>query len=146
PLAEEAYGIRTTAPDLLRFMDANMNLVDLEGTLRRAIVNTHTGYYQIGAMTQGLIWEQYRYPIPLAELLRGNSNEAIFEEHQAMKIDPPSPPRSDVVINKTGSTSGFGAYVAFIPRQEIGIVLLANKSYPIDARVTAAYAILTRLT
>ena len=37
-------------------------------------------------------------------------------------------------------------YVGY-ERQEkkIGIVLLANKSYPIDARVTAAYEILTRL-
>jgi hypothetical protein len=27
----------------------------------------------------------------------------------------------------------------------MGVVILANKSYPIDARVTAAYEILTRL-
>jgi beta-lactamase class C len=66
PLAAEAYGIRTTAPDMLRFIDANMNLVKLDDTLRRAIINTHTGYYRIGVMTQDLIWEQYRYPIPLS--------------------------------------------------------------------------------
>jgi beta-lactamase class C len=62
PLAAEAYGIRTTAPDMLRFIDANMNLVTLDDTLRRAIIDTHTGYYRIGAMTQDLIWEQYHYP------------------------------------------------------------------------------------
>ncbi len=145
PLAAEAYGIRTTAPDMLRFIDANMNLVHLDDTLRRAIINTHTGYYRIGMMTQDLIWEQYRYPIPLSGLLQGNSDQVMFEENQAVKIDPPSRPESDVVINKTGSTSGFGAYVAFIPRRKTGIVLLANKSYPIAARVTAAYRILTRL-
>jgi CubicO group peptidase (beta-lactamase class C family) len=145
PLAAEAYGIRTTAPDMLRFIDANMNLVNLDDTLRRAIINTHTGYYRIGMMTQDLIWEQYRYPIPLSGLLQGNSGQVMFEENQAVKIDPPSRPESDVVINKTGSTSGFGAYVAFIPRRKTGIVLLANKSYPIEARVTTAYRILTRL-
>ena len=145
PLAAEAYGIRTTAPDILRFIDANMNLVHLDDTLRRAIINTHTGYYRIGTMTQDLIWEQYPYPISLSGLLQGNSDQIIFEENQAVNIDPPSRPESDVVINKTGSTSGFSAYVAFIPRRRMGIVLLANKSYPIAARVTAAYRILTRL-
>jgi beta-lactamase class C len=145
PLAAEAYGIRTTVPDMLRFLDANMSLVDLDDTLRRAIVNTHTGYYRIGVMTQDLIWEQYRYPISLPGLLQGNSDRVIFEENQAVEIDPPSRPESDVVINKTGSTSGFGAYVAFIPQRKTGIVLVANKSYPIEARVTAAYRILTRL-
>jgi beta-lactamase class C len=145
PLAAEAYGIRTTASDMLRFIDANMNVIHLDDTLRQAIINTHTGYYRIGMMTQDLVWEQYGYPIPLSGLLRGNSDHVILEENPAVKIDPPSRPQSDVVINKTGSTSGFGAYVAFIPRRKTGIVLLANKSYPIQARVAAAYRILTRL-
>jgi beta-lactamase class C len=145
PFAAEAYGIRTTAADMLRAIDANMNLIKLDDTLSRAIIKTHTGYYRIGAMTQDLIWEQYRYPIPLSGLLQGNSDQVLFEENQAVKIDPPSPPASDVLINKTGSTSGFGAYVAFVPRRKMGVVLLANKSYPIAARVTAAYRILTRL-
>jgi beta-lactamase class C len=145
PLAAEAYGIRTTASDMLRFIDANMNLIHLDDTLRRAIIGTHTGYYRIGVMTQDLAWEQYRYPIPLPGLLQGNSDQVMFEENRAVKIDPPSRPQSDVVINKTGSTSGFAAYVAFIPRRKTGIVLLANKSYPIRARVTAAYRILTGL-
>jgi len=146
PLAAEAYGIRTTATDMLRFIDANMGLLKLDDALRRAIIDTHTGYYQIGTMTQDLIWEQYRYPISLSGLLQGKSGHVVFEENPALRIYPPSQPKSNVVIDKTGSTSGFGAYVAFIPRRKMGIVLVANKSYPTEARVTAAYHILTRLT
>ncbi|MDQ2865344.1 MAG: beta-lactamase, partial [Candidatus Eremiobacteraeota bacterium] len=146
PLAAEAYGIRTTASDLLRFIDANSNVPAAGDTLRRAITSTHTGYYRIGAMTQDLVWEQYRYPTALPDVLQGNSDEVAFEENKVTRVEPPSAPEGTVLINKTGSTSGFAAYVAFIPGERSGIVLLANKSYPIRARVATAYNILVRLS
>ena len=46
------------------------------------------------------------------------------------------------LFNKTGSTNGFGAYAAFVPSRRAGIVLLANRNYPIPARIDAAYAVL----
>jgi beta-lactamase class C len=144
-LGPEAYGIRTTAGDLLRFLQANMHMLDLGATLRRALIDTHTGYYRVGAMTQDLIWEQYVYPVTLEQLHDGNSPKLLFDANPVTALVPPSLPRYDAWLNKTGSTNGFGTYVAFVPRKKIGIVLLANKSYPIDARVTAAYEILTQL-
>lgn len=144
-LAAEAYGVRTTAGDLLRFVEANLKLLELEEHWQRAITDTHTGYYRVGAMTQDLIWEQYAYPVALKDLLAGNSAEVSLKANPAVKLDPPSPPQDDVMINKTGSTNGFSTYVAFIPAGKIGIVLLANKRYPVNARVTAAQEILTRL-
>jgi beta-lactamase class C len=144
-LAAQAYGVRTTAADLLRFVQANLRMLDLEHTLQRAITATHAGYYRIGAMTQDLIWEQYRYPVTIETLHQGNSAKMLFEANPAIGVNPPLQPRNDVLVNKTGSTNGFGAYVAFVPQKKIGIVLLANKSYPIDARVTTAYRILKQL-
>jgi beta-lactamase class C len=141
----EAYGVRTTAGDLLRFVEANMGMLDLDGKLQQAISDTHTGYYRIGAMTQDLIWEQYPYPVPLADLLAGNSAQVALEANPATELNPPLPPQEAVLINKTGSTNGFAAYVAFVPGKKTGIVLLANKTYPIAARVTAAYEILVQL-
>jgi beta-lactamase class C len=144
-LASEAYGVRTTAADLVRFLEANMGRIDLEEDLRQAITDTHTGYYKLGPMTQGLIWEQYDYPVPLKDLVAGNSPQIGQKPKPVTAITPPQAPRRDVLINKTGSTFGFGAYVAFVPEREIGIVLLANRNYPNDARVTAAHAILREL-
>jgi beta-lactamase class C len=141
----EAYGIKSTAADMIRVLQANMGLIALDPQLERAIIATHTGYFQAGVMTQDLIWEQYPFPLDPRTLLAGNSYAMIFDATPVTRISPPEPPRQDVWINKTGSTNGFGAYVAFIPAEHLGIVILANRNYPIDARVTAAYRILTAL-
>lgn len=144
-LYPEAYGIKTTAADMLRFLAANMGLIELGPKLQRAITDTHTGYFKAGVMTQDLIWEQFPYPVALTTLLKGNSPTMIFDATPLTEIVPAQKPREDVWINKTGSTNGFGAYVAFIPQKRLGIVILANKGFPIDERVTAAYQILTSL-
>jgi beta-lactamase class C len=49
------------------------------------------------------------------------------------------------LFSKTGSTNGFGAYVAFVPDRRIGVVMLANRNLPIPARIQAAHAVLERL-
>jgi beta-lactamase class C len=144
-LSSEAYSIKTTAADMTRFMEANMNLIGLDQKLQRAITDTHTGYFKAGVMTQDLIWEQYPYPVALKTLLEGNSSAMILNATPVTEMNPPQEPREDVWINKTGSTNGFGAYIAFVPQKRLGIVILANKNFPIDERVTAAYKILTSL-
>lgn len=141
-LADEAYGVRTTASDMLRFVQENIDPSDLPRTVRQAILQTHTGYFHAGPMTQDLIWEQYPYPVPLPTLQDGNSPNMIFKPMRVTAIDPPQPPTQNAWLNKTGSTNGFATYVAFVPSQRVGVVLLANKSYPIADRVSAAYRIL----
>lgn len=144
-LDSQAYGVKTTAADMLRFLEANMDGARLDGTLRRAIAATHTGYFKVGDMTQGLGWEMYAYPTTLARLLAGNSNEVVLKPNAVTRVVPPMPMRDDVLINKTGSTNGFGTYVAFVPGKHIGIVMVANKNYPNAARVKAAYRVLAAL-
>ncbi|MDR3615300.1 MAG: beta-lactamase [Candidatus Obscuribacterales bacterium] len=144
-LADEAYGVKTTATDLLRFVKANMNMIKVDEKVQRAIMATHTGYFKVGGMTQDLIWEQYHYPVALKTLLEGNSSAMIFQANKVSDITPPQAPLEDVWINKTGSTNGCSAYIAYIPKKKIGIVMLANKSYPIRDRVTIAHQILQGL-
>ncbi|NRF08789.1 class C beta-lactamase [Agrobacterium pusense] len=141
-LSSEAYGVRSTATDMIRFVNANLGLEKLDGKIRQAIASTHTGYFAVGTMTQDLIWEQYARPVALKTLVQSNSG-ALLKTVPAQEIAPPLKPGQDVFINKTGSTNGFGAYVAFIPQRKLGIVILANKNYPNEDRVTAAVEILT---
>lgn len=144
-LADEAYGVKTTSEDLLRFVEAQLGAVETDGVVSQAIASTRIGYYRVGAMTQALIWEQYPYPVDLEDLLAGNSSTMALESHPAEPITPPLTPRRDVWINKTGSTNGFGAYVAFIPANQSGVVILANRYYPNEERVRLAYRILTEI-
>jgi len=141
-LSSEAYGVRSTATDMIRFVNANLGLEKLDGKIRQAIASTHTGYFAVGAMTQDLVWEQYARPVALKTLVQSNSG-ALLKTVPVQEIAPPLKPGQDVFINKTGSTNGFGAYVAFIPQRKLGIVILANKNYPNEDRVTAAVEILT---
>jgi beta-lactamase class C len=122
-----------------------MEMIALDATIQRAVTDTHIGYFSVGSMTQDLIWEQYTWPVNLGTLLEGNSSDIIFEAVPVRQWAPPQAPRKDVWINKTGGTSGFGAYAAFVPSKKIGIVILANKIYPIADRVTLAYQIFEQL-
>ena len=142
---QEAYGVKTTASDLLRFVRANLGLPVQDDRLRQAINATHTGYFFDKPITQDLIWEQYPYPVSVDALLDGNSARMAYEPTAVRELAPPMAPTPVAWINKTGSTNGFGAYVAFVPSKQMGIVLLANKNYAMDERIRAAHDILTTL-
>ncbi|KAA8563415.1 Beta-lactamase [Pseudomonas extremaustralis] len=141
----EAYGIKTSAADLLKYVDVNMHPANLDKTLQQAITVTHTGYYSVDGMTQGLGWEMYPYPIQLDALIAGNSTPMAMEPHKVNWLTPPQAPRADTLMNKTGSTNGFGAYVAYVPSKGMGVVMLANKNYPNAERVKVAHAILSAM-
>jgi beta-lactamase class C len=146
PIATEAYGVKSNSVDMIRFLEVNMSIGTVPGNVARAVDATHTGYFRAGELIQDLIWEQYPYPVELDKIVAGNSTKMILNPIPATAIDPPMAPRGDVILNKTGSTNGFGAYVAYVPEKKIGIVLLANKSYPNEARVKAMHQVLSRLT
>lgn len=144
-LADEAYGVKTSARDLIDFAQLNMGLGKVTVDLQRAITNTHTGYFQIGPMTQDLIWEQYPYPATREHLLEGNADKMAYESNKAVALNPALPPQQAVWLNKAGSTSGFGSYIALVPAKKQAVVILANKNYPNSARVELAYTVFKTL-
>lgn len=144
-LVDVAYGVKTSSRDLLRFVEVQLGQVKLGTKLQAALDATRTGYYKVGPMTQDLIWEQYAYPARLKDLQEYNGSRMIQESQTVSAIQPPLPQQQNVWVNKTGATGGFGAYVAFVPAKQRGIVLLANRNYPNEVRVKLAYEILSRL-
>ena len=143
--AAEAYGVKANAADVMHFVQANIDSTGLPPALRAAIDATHVGYFTGGDMVQAIAWEQYPYPVSLERLLAGNARATGTQPQMVKRLFSPSVPAAPALYNKTGSTNGFGAYVAFVPAERIGIVLLANRNFPIPARIAAAHAILAAL-
>lgn len=144
-LDSEAYGIKTTASDLSTFLKANMGMLPLDSMLQAALNNTRKRYFSVGQMTQGLIWEEYAMPVDLPTLQEGNAPKLILNPTPVSVKTPAATPDSNVWVNKTGATNGFGAYVAFVPEERFGVVLLANKNYPNAERVEIAHKIYSNL-
>lgn len=141
-LDAEAYGVKSTAKDLLHYIETQLGEATVEPAMRRAIAATHVGYYRSGPMTQDLAWEHYPWPVGKGDLLTGNATRMIREDQPATALNPPQPAVGNSLINKTGATNGFGAYVAFVPARKLGLVILANHNHPTEARVGFAYDVL----
>ncbi|WP_336002179.1 ADC family extended-spectrum class C beta-lactamase [Acinetobacter pittii] len=142
PLDAPAYGVKSTLPDMLSFINANLNPQKYPADIQRAINETHQGFYQVGTMYQALGWEEFSYPAPLQTLLDSNSEQIVMKPNKVTAI---SKEPSVKIFHKTGSTNGFGTYVVFIPKENIGLVMLTNKRIPNEERIKAAYAVLNAI-
>lgn len=142
PLDASAYGVKSTLPDMLTFINANLNPQKYPKDIQRAISETHQGFYQVGTMYQALGWEEFSYPAPLQTLLDSNSEQIVMKPNKVTAI---SKEPSVKMFHKTGSTNGFGTYVVFIPKENIGLVMLTNKRIPNEERIKAAYAVLNAI-
>ncbi len=142
--SDEAYGVKSTANDMLQFLDVSLGKTD-NAVLQAAVKMTQTGYTKTEFYTQDMLWEQYPLPLKLDLLLDGNSAKMVMESQSVDIINPPLTPQRNSFLNKTGSTNGFGGYVALLPSEEIGVVVLANRNYPNEERVKATYKLLEQL-
>nr|WP_063860841.1 cephalosporin-hydrolyzing class C beta-lactamase MIR-6 [Enterobacter cloacae]AFJ79785.1 class C beta-lactamase MIR-6 [Enterobacter cloacae] len=145
-LDAEAYGVKTNVKDMASWLIANMKPDSLQApSLKQGIALAQSRYWRVGAMYQGLGWEMLNWPVDAKTVVGGSDNKVALAPLPVAEVNPPAPPVKASWVHKTGSTGGFGSYVAFIPEKQLGIVMLANKSYPNPARVEAAYRILDAL-
>lgn len=145
-LDAEAYGVKTNVQDMASWVMVNMMPDSLQDSpLKHGIALAQSRYWRVGAMYQGLGWEMLNWPVDAQTVVGGSDNKVALAPLPAREVNPPAPTVKASWVHKTGSTGGFGSYVAFIPEKQLGIVMLANKSYPNPARVEAAYRILDAL-
>lgn len=144
-LDNEAYGLKSNAKDLIHFLDINMQVADVAKPWQEAVEDTHAGVYMTDSFVQDLMWESYPWPVSLAQLQQGNRDDMALKPQKVDAIQPPMPPESRSLYNKTGSTSGFATYAVFIPEEKIAVVLLSNQWYPIPERINTAYQLIEKV-
>lgn len=106
-LAAEAYGIKTGSADLLKFVEANMGYQG-DAVVKSAIALTHTGFYYVGEMTQGLGWESYAYPVTEQTLLAGNSSAVIYNANPVKSVATSQEMGGARLYNKTARPAALG--------------------------------------
>lgn len=144
PFSAEAYGVKSTLPDLLQFLKLSLHPETSSLLMKQAILDTQQGYYKVVGhdMYQALGWEMFAYPTRLETLTDSNTEQIIFESNEMTTHF--SEPRSKV-FHKTGSTNGFGTYLFFVPNEDFALVMLMNKRIPNQERIKAAYRVFTEL-
>lgn len=142
-LDDEAYGVKSTARDMLTLLDVELGNGDASPAVREAVARTQAGVFRTRLFQQGMIWEAYPWPVDPERLVEGNGYDFILKPQPMDKVNVALD--QDVILNKTGSTNGFGGYIAMVPGEDLGIVVLANCNYPNEARVRATYDLITRI-
>jgi beta-lactamase class C len=144
-LVEEAYGIRSTIVDMTRFLAAALGEADIDPGLAAALARTRTAYADTAYYAQAMIWEGYAWPVDRHALEAGNSLDMALKRQPMTPRTPPAAPEGAMFWNKTGSTSGFGTYVALLPDEKIGVVILANRAFPNPVRAIATVGLIAAL-
>jgi beta-lactamase class C len=144
-LDAEAYGVKSSARDMLKVLDAELGVGNIADDLRNAVARTQEPQYRTAYFEQAMIWERYSWPVDPQSMLLGNSPEFVMSPQPTEELISTSVTEQDVILSKTGSTNGFGGYVAVVPSKNMGVVVLANKNYPNEARVKATIALIEAL-
>ncbi len=144
-LVEEAYGIRSNIVDMTRFLAASLGVADIDPGLAAALARTRTAYADTAHYAQAMIWEGYAWPVDPSALEAGNHLDMALKRQPMTPRTPPAEPEGAMFWNKTGSTSGFGTYVALVPSEKIGVVILANRAYPNPVRAAATVKLIEAL-
>lgn len=121
--------IKTTSQDMLKYLLASLGVPGTPLDIFSGIRTTCYTYVATRYGLQGLAWE--KHPLySLNDYGYINRTRVLFlRDSYASPVsqDDPTSHNENMLIDKTGTTAGFTAYMALIPTQKIGIVILTNR-------------------
>jgi D-alanyl-D-alanine-carboxypeptidase/D-alanyl-D-alanine-endopeptidase len=105
---EGAGALRSTADDMLRFVSANLGLIDVAGRLRASLAAATTPRSPADktGVSMALGWHVF---------------------------DAKTKPARPEILWHNGGTGGFSSVIAFAPSKKVGVVVLSNSDESIDS-------------
>jgi beta-lactamase class C len=136
-LFSAGYDIKMTINDLSKFLQASLNLKGTPTKLFDAIKLSQIPQVQLKVFQQALGWQVNTFKTP-SELLKKlkvttlepNPYKLLSKDKQ--KFNPKA------LIEKTGSTDGFTAYIALVPELKSGVAILTNRAVKSEDLVLVA--------
>lgn len=136
--------MKASAEDMSKFLSASIGLPQTPESIFYPMRMTQTAYMEAGGTDLGLGWQIHVITSAKLKALRGGNDlglqpVAVSQVYADPKFD------GNALIDKTGSTDGFRAYIAVIPNKKTGIVILTNRHVPGNAVVVVGREILFKL-
>lgn len=124
-----SWAMKTSVNDMEKYLRLALGLEDMPQKLAAAMKIAQTGYFENEEHQQiGLAWMVN----PLDKLDKTELLKVVQPgprkrtENPVTRINSPKF-NGNALIEKTGSTNGFRAYIGVIPDQKIGVVILVNR-------------------
>ncbi len=144
-LFPSAGGLKVMAGDMQPFLGAAIGLPGTPPRLMWPIRMTQTTFVKYAGKQQGLAWSIHPIKEGYITDLLDDTNDYAMDTIAVDAIYERPPYDGNALIDKTGTTQGFRAYIAVIPNKKTGIVILANKNVPNTAIVRTARELLFKL-
>jgi beta-lactamase class C len=123
-----AYGMKASGQDMIQFLKAALGLPGTPTKIKNSMRLTETPFYKIGGAEQGMAWEIHPLTSENKDDLLNPPKEMTLGPLPAKALDQNEQQfNGNALIDKTGATNGFRSYIALIPNQKSGIVILTNR-------------------
>lgn len=126
---------KASSEDMQKFLSAAIGLPGTPSSILYPMRLTQVSYLDLPDGEQGLGWSIHDVSAPVKPF-NYFGKEAIVEKGDKAIYD------GNKLIDKSGATDGFRAYIALIPNKKSGIVILANRSSTDTSIVTVGRKIL----
>ncbi|MBA3661718.1 MAG: serine hydrolase [Gammaproteobacteria bacterium] len=121
----QAANVKLSPADMQRFLGASIGLPNTPTRILYPMRMTQSVYVKLPSWAQGLGWQIH--PLTKHDKVLTDKNFNILAPQKVAEIETRPYFDGNALIDKTGATQGFRAYIAVLPNKQSGIVILTNK-------------------